>query len=85
MSRRMITLSFISAAYVVLATSSGAFAQFGLFGGNRCCNPCGQPVVQNVYRTVPVTEYRQVQEKPLLCPGIHKRAKHQLVPGLDEE
>ena len=62
MSRRMIHLTLMSATCIVFATASGAFAQFGLFGNNNCCNPCAQPVVQNVYRTVPVTEFKPVVE-----------------------
>lgn len=69
MSRRMIHLSLISATCVVFATASGAFAQFGLFGNNNSCSPCARPVVQNCYRTVPVTELQQFQEtvrKPIV-------------------
>lgn len=64
MSRSKITLSLFSAVCVLFATTGSAFAQFGLFNNNsnNCCNPCARPVVQNVYRSVPVTEYQQVTE-----------------------
>ena len=63
MSRRMITLTVFSVASFVFAASGTVNGQFGIFN-NDCCNPCPRPVpvVQNCYRTVPVTEYKRVEQ-----------------------
>ena len=61
MSRNMSLAVSVGSAVALFVSTGSASAQYY----DPCCNPCVQcvqPVVQNCYQTVPVTEYQEVKQ-----------------------